>query len=147
MRRPISPEARARTLRRILVVGLIVLVALVVLNIGLRMRGGDAVDTVERTDDAVTVVDALSVAAGPTRSVRGFVFDDAIGLRLCHARQTDPVACIGPFVELRDFDPASVPLEEIERDGQSFFHTPDPVTLVGTIDGMTMRVEDIAAAG
>lgn len=122
------------------------LVAVVVLNIALRLRGDDTTDTVERTDEAVTVVDAMTAAAGASRRVRGFVFDDAAGLRLCQARQRDPVACIGPFLQLRDLDPASLPLEEVEDGSGRFFHTPGPVTLVGTIDGTSMRVDDIAAA-
>lgn len=146
MQRPIGTRWQSGTPRRVLIVVLAAaLVAVVALNIALGFRGGDAVDTVERTDEAVTVVDAMT-AAGASRSVRGFVFDDAAGLRLCQARQRDPIACIGPFLELRNLDPASLPLEEVEVGSARFFHTPDPVTLVGAVEGTSMRVDDIAAA-
>lgn len=147
MQRPIGGRWRSATTRRVLIVALAAaLVAVVSLNLALGIRGGGAVDTVERTDDAVTVLDAMTAAAGAPRSVRGFVFDDAVGLRLCQARQRDPIACIGPFLELRNLDPASLPLEEVEVGSARFFHTPGPVTLVGAVEGTSMRVDDIAAA-
>lgn len=122
----------------------VLLVAAVVLNVAARLTTDGGSDTVDTADPEVTVTEALGAPDGVTRTVRGYVFEDAIGLRLCNARQRDPVRCIGPFVELRGFDPASVPLERDERDGQTVVYSRDAVSLVGTLEILTLTVADIA---
>lgn len=138
-------ERRSRLLRIVTGVLAVALVVAIGLNLAGRLRSDDSIETVDTDDEVLSVAGVLGAPEGQLRTVRGFVFEDALGLRLCEGRESDPVACVGPFVDLVGFDPASVELDETERDGREVFYSADPVTLVGTLSLTTFTVEDIVA--
>jgi hypothetical protein len=92
---------------------------------------------------------AAALDASPTRrlTVRGYVFDDAGPLRICHGRwKAEPPRCIGPYLELDRVDAGSFELERGEdRFGNAVLWSDDEVVLVGTVLGPRMTVISVLA--
>ena len=83
---------------------------------------------------------------GRRLAIRGYVFEGpgGLALRLCNARRRgDPPSCIGPFVELDGADAGTFNLEEGRADGLVVRWSPDPLTLVGPLDGVRLNVQQV----
>ncbi len=104
-------------------------------------------DEAERRSGEIDVVQALNVPPEPAVAVRGFVFDgpEGFGLRLCQARENkDSPRCVGPFVDLEGVDRGSFEFRSGRSEqGRPMWWSPKPVTLVGTVSGTRMNVQQV----
>lgn len=92
-----------------------------------------------------SVQDAIR-RGGRELAVRGYVFEGpgGLGLRLCNARRRgDPPSCIGPFVELDGADAGTFNLSEGRIEGVAIRWSPDPLTIVGPVDGVRLYVQQV----
>ena len=90
---------------------------------------------------------AIDVAGPEAVTVRGDVFvgPGGLGLRLCdHRRTGSPPACVGPFLDLAGVNEGSFALRSgRDKRGRTVKWQPESVTLLGSVNGTLMTVEQV----
>ena len=131
----------ARVLRVLTLIGL----AAVVLSAVRLLDAPPPDQTVEARAGEFSVQDAIR-RGGRQLAVRGYVFDGpgGLALRLCNGRRRgDPPTCLGPFVELDGADRGTFNLEEGKVDDEVVRWSPEPITLVGPVEGARLNVQQV----